>query len=169
MADGAAGVRTGTNLRCKLRLRFRQNALHAFKVKPRAFGVALAQLSTVLHRVKSPVATIKDKTGFAVQFGMTYPIDLSAASDDDADDDASDNDDADQDAASDAQDPQTKIATKLKTRKPWEITHSFAWQLAYANDATLYLGYGMPSTSGRTLRSLSRKKTHSAAELLRSL
>ena len=109
-----------------------------------------AQLSAVLHRVQSPVATIKDKTGFAVQFGMTYPLDIAVPDNDDGDADSDDDeasDDTDTDDASDSdaknsQDAKVKTAKAAKAPKPWEITHSFAWQLAYANGATLYLGYG---------------------------
>lgn len=107
-----------------------------------------AQLSAALHRVQSPVGTIADKTGFAVQFGMSFPLDVAASASADDDDDASDDDgdETDQaDASADQKDGQqaaAKAPKAPKAPKPWEITHSFAWQLAYANGATLYLGYG---------------------------
>lgn len=106
-----------------------------------------AQLSAALHRVQSPVASIPDKTGFAVQFGMTYPLDFAPPDKDDAADDADDETDGDDETGSaddevEKKDGKTAVAKPLKQQKPWEITHSFAWQVAYANGATLYLGYG---------------------------
>ena len=109
-----------------------------------------AQLSAALHRVQSPVGTIADKTGFAVQMGMSFPLEVSAAATDDdetaADDDDASDDDPDEtdqaDANADPKGGKQAAAKTPKAAKPWEITHSFAWQLAYANGATLYLGYG---------------------------
>ena len=102
-----------------------------------------AQLSGVLHRVQSPRAGIPDQTGFAVQFGVTLPLNFAppdnatAQDDDDESDDADDEDDKD-----DSTDVGDAPAKALKTVKPYEITHSLAGQIAYARGATLYLGYG---------------------------
>lgn len=117
------------------------------------------QLSAALHRVQSPRAGIPDQAGFAVQFGMTLPLDFTPPAKDDAsatDDSDDDDSDDDSDTAQDdtakgdtAKDNTTKDA-KAKGKpakaaapaKTWDITHSFAWQIAYAKGATLYLGYG---------------------------
>ncbi len=105
------------------------------------------QLSGALHRVKSPRADIPDQTGFAVQFGVTLPLnfappvkeDAKDSSDDDTDD--SDDSDDDSDDTSDSASADDAKAPK-KPEAPYEITHSLAGQIAYARGATLYLGYG---------------------------
>ena len=105
-----------------------------------------AQLSGVLHRVQSPRADIPDQTGFAIQFGVTLPLNFAppVAKDDASDDsDDTDSDDSDDDSTDTSDSAQTDRAAKpVKAAKPYEITHSLAGQIAYARGATLYLGYG---------------------------
>lgn len=107
-----------------------------------------AQLSGALHRVQSPDPRVADRLGFAIQFGMTLPLNFDppekkGTSSDDADDDDSD-DDSDDDTESKTEKAKTgdTAAPSAKAPPPWDITHSFAWQIAYAQGATLYLGYG---------------------------
>lgn len=111
-----------------------------------------AQLSAALHRVQNPDPRLGDTFGFAVQFGMTYPLnftppakDDAKATDDDSDDDDSEDDEAESADASPPSAQGQSAASKPVTPPPaksWDITHSFAWQIAYAKGATLYLGYG---------------------------
>lgn len=104
-----------------------------------------AQLSGALHRVQSPRAGIPDQTGFAIQFGVTLPLNFAppdppSTADDDSDDSDDDSDDT-QDGDADASDQSDKVKP-AKASAPYEITHSLAGQIAYARGATLYLGYG---------------------------